>query len=104
MAFYAYILKCSDGSYYTGHTDNLEKRLQEHQVGLIPGYTAGRRPVVLAWCEQFGTRDEAKQAEYQIKPWNRGKKEALIAGDFELLSVAPKKTKWKSYRERQGRE
>ena len=103
MAFHTYILKCSDGSYYTGHTDDLEKRLHEHQAGLIPGYTTGRRPVQLVWSEQFGSREEAKQAEYQIKPWNRDKKEALIGGDFDLLSAASRKRNWKEYRSRRAR-
>ena len=102
MSFYAYILKCSDGSYYTGQTDDLDRRLAEHQTGLIPEYTKGRRPVHLAWCQQFSTRGEAKSAEFQIKPWNRGKKETLIAGNFQLLSAASKKKNWDNYRQRRG--
>ncbi len=102
MPFYAYILKCSDGSYYTGQTDDLDRRLAEHQIGLIPGYTKGRRPVHLAWCQQFSTREEAKTAEFQMKPWSRKKKEALIAGDFELLSTVSKKRNWDNYRQRRS--
>ena len=82
MDFYVYILKCADGSYYTGHTDNLEQRLAAHQIGAIPGYTFARRPLALVFCERFGSRDEAFARERQIKGWSRRKKEALIQGDW----------------------
>jgi len=86
MAFYAYILRCADGSYYTGHTDNLEARIGGHQSGQIEGYTRTRRPVELVWSQDFPTRIEALETERRIKGWSRAKKEALIAGDWELLS------------------
>ncbi|NOY52481.1 MAG: GIY-YIG nuclease family protein [Deltaproteobacteria bacterium] len=86
MAFWVYILKCSGGSYYTGHTDNLEKRIAEHQQGVIQCYTIKRLPVVLMFCEEFPTRDEALSRERQIKGWSRKKKEALINGDWTELS------------------
>jgi predicted GIY-YIG superfamily endonuclease len=58
--FWTYILECSDGSYYTGHTDHLEKRIAEHITGAIPScYTFNRRPLVLVHSSQFVTRDEA---------------------------------------------
>ena len=60
MAFYVYILRCSDGSYYTGHTDNLESRLAAHRRGAIPGYTFMRRPVSLVFSEQFISRENVK--------------------------------------------
>ena len=85
MDFYAYLLRCSDGSYYAGHTDLMEVRLAQHQAGALGGYTARRRPVELVWCDLFPTRDEAFAAERQIKGWTRAKKEALIAGDWERL-------------------
>ena len=85
MAFYAYILRCNDGSYYAGHTDDLEVRIAQHQSGAMGGYTAKRLPVELLWSESFGTRDEAFAAERQIKGWSRAKKEALISGDWDLL-------------------
>ena len=85
MAFYAYLLRCNDGSYYAGHTDDLDVRFAQHQSGLMPGYTAPRLPVVLVWTEMFGTRDEAFAAERKIKGWSRAKKEALIAGDWERV-------------------
>jgi predicted GIY-YIG superfamily endonuclease len=85
MAFYAYMLRCRDGSYYTGHTDDLDVRLAQHQRGTLGGYTARRRPVQLVWCDTFPTRDEAFAAERRLKGWSRAKKEALIAGDWERV-------------------
>jgi predicted GIY-YIG superfamily endonuclease len=86
MAFYTYILRCSDGSYYVGHTDDIDVRLAQHQQGILGGYTAKRRPVVLLWTDYFPTRDEAFAAERKLKGWSRAKKEALIAGDWALIS------------------
>ena len=85
MGFYVYILKCSDGSYYTGNTDQIEARLVAHDTGQFPGYTNERRPVELAFLEELGSRDEAFRRERQIKGWSRSKKEALMAGDWERL-------------------
>lgn len=84
--FYAYILTCADNSYYVGHTDSPEQRVAQHQSGATGGYTFKRRPVTLAWNERFPTREQAKAVEVQIKGWSRAKKEALIAGDWDLLS------------------
>lgn len=80
------MLKCADGHYYVGHSDNLEARLAAHQSGSIGGYTQNRRPVELVWTETFGTRAEALAAERQIKGWSRAKKQALIAGNWDLIS------------------
>ena len=85
MGFYVDILRCADGSYYTGHTDNLEARLAAHRRGEIGGYTETRRPVELVFAEEFSSRDEAFQRERQIKGWRRAKKEALIKRDWERL-------------------
>lgn len=85
MTFHAYLLRCADGSYYVGHTDDLERRLAQHQAGEIPGYTHDRRPVELIWSEAFASRDEALAAEQQIKGWSRAKKEALVAGDWDRV-------------------
>ena len=87
MSFHAYILRCRDGSYYTGHTDHLEVRIGQHQSGAIRGHTHSRRPVTLVWSQDFETRLEAIEAERRIKGWSRAKKEALIAGDWALLSL-----------------
>ncbi len=86
MSFYVYILRCRDGSYYTGHTEDLEVRVAQHQRGTFPGHTHSRRPVELVWSEAFGERYEALTAERQIKGWTRPKMEALIAGDWQRLS------------------
>jgi predicted GIY-YIG superfamily endonuclease len=86
MAFYAYLLRCSDGSYYAGHSDDLDLRMAQHQSGTLGGYKARRRPVVLVWSDSFQTREEAFFAERKIKGWSRAKKEALIAGDWDLVS------------------
>ncbi len=68
MAFYVYILRCSDSSYYTGHTDNLERRLAQHHARAFPGcYTANRLPVELVYQQTFGTREEALASERRIK-------------------------------------
>jgi predicted GIY-YIG superfamily endonuclease len=86
MAFYAYLLRCNDGSYYAGHTDNLEHRFAQHQSGALGGYTARRRPLALVWSDSFQTRDDAFAVERKLKGWSRAKKEALIAGDWGLVS------------------
>ncbi len=86
MAFYAYLLRCSDGSYYAGHTDNLELRFAQHESGALGGYTAKRSPNVLVWSDSFMTRDDAFTVEQKLKGWSRAKKAALIAGDWELVS------------------
>ena len=90
--YYIYILRCSDGSYYTGVTNNVEKRFNEHQSGLIPRcYTHGKRPVELVFTEHFYDIRQAIAGEKQIKGWTRRKKEALIAGDFDKLAVLSKR-------------
>lgn len=85
--FFTYILQCADGSYYTGSTDELEKRFAEHQNGEGCEWTRTRLPVEFVWRQEFSTRDEARAAELQIKKWSRAKKEALIEGKFELLRM-----------------
>ncbi len=90
--FHAYLLQCADGKYYAGHTDDLEKRMGEHQSGAIPGYTRLRLPVHLRWSESFQTRNEALAIERQIKGWTRAKKEALIAGDWDAVRALAKKS------------
>ena len=87
MAFWTYILRCSDGSYYVGHTDDIEYRMAQHERGAIGGYTVKRRPLSLLWSDQFPTRDEAFAAERRLKGWSRAKKEALIAGDWQRISL-----------------
>ena len=87
MAFWVYILRCADNSYYTGHTDNLEKRIGEHETGAIPScYTFKRRPLKLVFSQDCATREEALAAEQQIKGWSRKKKEAMMRGDWAEVS------------------
>ena len=85
MKGYTYILKCSNGHYYVGSTDNLEKRIQEHQNGEGANYTRKHRPVELIYYEEFQRIDDAYYREQQIKGWSRAKKEALINHDEKRL-------------------
>jgi predicted GIY-YIG superfamily endonuclease len=85
MQFWTYMLRCADGSYYVGHTDDLEGRMARHADGTFGGYTARRRPVTLAFAEASDSREDAFRRERQIKGWSRAKKEALVNGDWEAL-------------------
>ncbi len=91
MTFWAYIIRCSDSLYYTGHTDDLDRRIAQHQTGEVPGFTSIRRPVELMWSESFTTRDEALSAERKVKNWSRPKKEALFRSDWDGVSKAARK-------------
>ena len=82
---WVYILKCSDGTYYTGSTTELDARIAKHEIGFYDGYTAARRPVTLKWSAEFPNINEAVVVERQIKGWSRAKKEALMDGNFDLL-------------------
>ena len=85
--FWLYILKCADQSYYTGHTDSLEVRLAQHKSGANSNcYTATRLPIKLVYSEAFASREEALTAERQVKGWSRRKKEAMIRGDWQMVS------------------
>ncbi|PZQ53205.1 GIY-YIG nuclease family protein [Novosphingobium sp. TCA1] len=86
MAFHTYILRCRDGTYYVGRTDDLERRIAEHQSAAFQGYTSRRLPAVFLWAQDFQTRDEAFAAERKLKGWSRAKKEAMMAGDWILVS------------------
>ena len=85
MKGYVYILLCSDGSYYTGSTNNLELRLQQHFSGEGSNYTQKHRPIKLLYFEEFSEMSEAFYREKQIQGWSRKKKEALIKEKFEKL-------------------
>lgn len=90
--YYVYILKCSDSSYYTGVTSNLDKRLFEHKEGKYPeSYTYKRRPIHLVFYADFTDVNFAIRTEKQIKKWSRIKKEALINNKFEELPNLAKK-------------
>ena len=82
---YVYILECADGSYYTGSTSDLERRLWEHRNGLGARHTAKRLPVKLVFCEECDRVEDAYIREKQIQGWSRKKKEALMAGDWDRV-------------------
>lgn len=75
---YTYILRCADGTYYCGWTNNLDRRLKAHNEGKGAKYTRSRRPVALVYYEAFSTKEEAMRREYEIKQLPRKKKEELI--------------------------
>ena len=92
---YMYILECADGSYYTGSTKDLERRLWEHQNGLGANHTAKRLPVKLVYFEECDRIDDAFYREKQVQGWSRKKKEALMASDtnqLHLLAVCRNET------------
>lgn len=83
--YFVYILKCADNSYYTGSTNNLERRIHEHKSGKYQGYTSTKLPVQLVYSQEFFDAKGAISNERKTKKWSRKKKEALINGDFYLL-------------------
>ncbi|NRT10462.1 GIY-YIG nuclease family protein [Flavobacterium sp. 14A] len=84
--FYVYILKCSDNSYYTGMTNDINRRFLEHQNGInINCYTFEKRPVELVFCTEFNEVLQAIAFEKQVKGWSRKKKEAIINDKWEDL-------------------
>ena len=84
--YYVYILKCSDNSYYTGITNDLSRRVNEHNDGINPScYTYKRRPVQLVFSSEFTDVTLAILFEKQVKGWSRKKKEAMINGEWHLL-------------------
>jgi len=94
-----YILECSDSSYYTGSTKDIERRLEQHQNGEGANYTKKRLPVKLIYFEEFDRIDWAFNREKQIQGWNRAKKQALINGDniqLKNLSECKNETHYKN--------
>jgi putative endonuclease len=85
MGAFVYILKCSDDSFYIGCANDLERRIAEHQSGVLPGYTYARRPVTLVWSEYFDRITDAIAAERKLKGWSSAKKEALIRSDWASI-------------------
>ena len=86
MIYYVYILKCSDNSYYTGFTNNLERRIIKHLEGYHnDSYTFTRRPIELVFYTEFTNPNDAIEIEKRVKGWSRVKKEALINGDYKTL-------------------
>ncbi len=89
---FIYILECSDGTFYTGVTNNLDRRLSEHNEGISPkSYTFPRRPVKVVFSEEFTSPIDALEAEKQVKGWSRKKKQALIEGNFQKIQELAKR-------------
>ncbi len=82
---WVYIFLCSDDSFYTGSTSNLQIRIYQHENNLLPCYTNRKHPLTLVFQQEFESIEDAIKAERQIKGWTRKKKMSLIKGDFELL-------------------
>ena len=104
MPGYVYILECSDGSYYTGSTIDLEKRIEEHQDGKGANHTKKRLPVKLVYVEEYKRIDTAFYREKQIQGWRRDKKEALIEGrlgDLHGLAECQNQSHYKYYKEQE---
>lgn len=80
-----YILRCADGSYYTGSTNSVDIRVAQHNAGEASAYTAKRLPIKLVYVCEFQSLRDAFFAERQVKGWSRAKKEALIRGDYDAL-------------------
>ena len=85
MPSYMYILECSDGSFYTGSTKNLPRRLWQHENKIGANYTKKRLPIKLVFCEPYDRVHDAFLREKQVQGWSRRKKQALIEGDPEKL-------------------
>jgi len=94
VTFHVYILRCVDYSYYVGHTDDLERRIAQHEAGEIPGYTEGRRPIRLVYAQELATREEALAAERRLKGWSRAKKEALILDNWDRVRLLARAGKY----------
>lgn len=85
MKGYIYILRCSNGQYYTGSTIDLDRRLAQHQQGEGANFTKKHLPVELVYYEEYQRIDEAFYREKQVQGWSRKKKEALINGNHQEL-------------------
>ena len=98
--YYVYILRCSDEKLYIGITNNISRRIEEHNSGITKSsYTYSRRPVKLIYYQEFIEVEQAIQFEKKIKKWSRLKKEALITKDFDklrLLAVCGNETHYRN--------
>ncbi len=86
MSFWAYMLHCRGGYFYVGHTDDLERRVEQHHAGEVAGFAVEHNPVQLVWSQAFASRDEALNAERRVKGWSSAKKMALIREDWASIS------------------
>ena len=90
MEAFMYILQCANSFYYVGSTTNLEKRIEQHQLGEGANFTRKNLPIKLVYFEAFDRIDEAFEREKQVQNWSRAKKEALINRDFQALKELSK--------------
>jgi predicted GIY-YIG superfamily endonuclease len=88
---FVYILRCSDGTFYVGHTDDVAARIVAHQAGTGSTYTAARRPVELVYRETHTSLESAVARERQLKRWSAAKKEALVSDDLARLKQLAKR-------------
>ena len=79
LVHFVYIVRCADGTLYTGYARDPRRRENVHNLGRGARYTAGRRPVCLVYSEGYGSRGEALKREHELKRWSRAKKERLVA-------------------------
>ena len=96
-------MECSDGSYYTGSTIDLQKRINEQHNGQGTNHTKKRLPIKLVYVEEYLNIATAFEREKQIQGWSRAKKEVLITGDFDALpnlSECKNETNFKYYKEK----
>jgi predicted GIY-YIG superfamily endonuclease len=89
MPFYCYMLRCADGSYYVGASDDLDRRLKEHNNATAADRTAERRPVKLVWSEPHESLSSARTRENQLKHWSHAKKSALVGGSPRPAAAGP---------------
>ncbi|MCX6705295.1 MAG: GIY-YIG nuclease family protein [Candidatus Woesebacteria bacterium] len=88
MSYYVYILVCTDGSFYTGSTNDVAKRIKNHLDGRGARYTKSHKPQKLIYQEKFSTKSDALKREAEIKSWTRAKKEELItAGHVQNINI-----------------
>lgn len=88
---YFYVLCCKDGSFYGGYTNNLERRIKQHNEGKGAKYTRGRSPVKLIFFKSYSTKSEALKAEYEFKSYSRKEKETFLKKELGESYVATKK-------------
>ena len=88
--WYVYILKCASGTYYTGHTQDVQARVERHRKGQGATLTKHDIPTSIMFTEQFNSETEAMRRELQLKRWSRAKKEALIHGNLKQLHTLSK--------------
>ncbi len=102
--WYVYILLCADKSYYIGHADDLDARVQRHNQGRGSKWTARRLPVELKYYETFTTKTQASRRETQRKKWSRIKKQPLISADIESLKKSHKSQQSTTHPARNGND